>query len=121
MLINRSVLDLVHLVELSLEEDELLARVRFGVDHSLLVLLEGVDNLEEVALAHKELEVLGVSALCIIHTVCVISMKIMASVKPLTFDGFDREHETILVEVLLQGVALVLLQPRVIQRLGVAR
>ena len=83
MLINRSVLDLVHLVELSLEEDELLARVRFGVDHSLLVLLEGVDNLEEVALAHKELEVLGVSALCIIHTVCVISMKIMASVNHL--------------------------------------
>ena len=63
MLIYRSVLDLVHLVELSLEEHELLARVRLGVDHALLVLLEGVHHLEEVALGHEELIVLGVGSL----------------------------------------------------------
>ena len=59
MLIDRSVLYLVHLVKLSLEEDKFLSRIRHRVDASSLVLLEGIDNLEEVLLLHEELVVLG--------------------------------------------------------------
>lgn len=63
---NRSVLDLVHLVELAFEKNEVLARVRLGVHHALLVLLKGVDHLEEVALVHEELKVIRFGPLCAI-------------------------------------------------------
>ena len=61
VLINRSVLDLVHLVELTLEKNELLARLRLGVDNTLLILLKSIDDLHEVTLSHKELEVLRIT------------------------------------------------------------
>jgi len=61
VLIDRSVLDLIHLVELALEEDELLARLRLGVDDTLLVLLKSIDDFHEVALGHEEFEVLGLA------------------------------------------------------------
>ena len=61
MLFDGTVLNLVHLVELALEHNELLSLLRLGVDDALLVLLESVDNLEEVALLKKEAEVLRFS------------------------------------------------------------
>lgn len=69
MLVNRSALDLVHLVELTLEEDEFLALLRLSVHHTLLVLLKGIHNLHEIALAHEELKVLCVTPLCKIGNV----------------------------------------------------
>ena len=59
MFIDRPVLDLVHLVKLSLEEDEILAGLRLGVHNTLLVLLKSVDDFHEVALVEEEFEVLG--------------------------------------------------------------
>jgi len=64
VLINGSVLHLVHLVKLALEEDELFAGLRLAVNHASLVLLEGVDDFHEVALAHEESVVLGITLLC---------------------------------------------------------
>lgn len=64
VLIDRSVLHLVHLVKLALEEDELFARLRLAVDDACLVLLEGVDDFHEVALGHEESVVFGITLLC---------------------------------------------------------
>ena len=63
MLVNRPALHLIHLIELALEEDELLSRLRLRVHNTLLVLLERIDNLEEIALAHEELKVFGITSL----------------------------------------------------------
>ena len=57
MLINGTILHLIHLVELSFEVDEILARLRLGVDDALLVLLKCVDNLEEVSLSQEKFKV----------------------------------------------------------------
>ena len=64
MLVNGSILDLIHLVKLALEEDKLLSSFRLGVDDALLVLLEGVDDLHEVTLGHEELKVLRIAFSC---------------------------------------------------------
>ena len=65
VLVNRSILDLVHLVKLALKEDKLLSRFGLGVDDALLVLLESVDDLHEVALGHEELKVLRIASSCL--------------------------------------------------------
>ena len=57
MLINGTILHLIHLVELSFEVDEILARLRLGVDNALLVLLKCVNNLEEVSLSQEKFKV----------------------------------------------------------------
>ena len=64
VLVNGSILDLVHLVKLALEEDKLLSRFGLGVDDALLVFLESVDDLHEVALGHEELKVLSIAPIC---------------------------------------------------------
>lgn len=89
MLIDRSVLDLIHLVELALEEDELLAGLRLGVDDTLLVLLKSIDDFHEVALGHKEFEVLGLALLS---------------------DRFNGNEKCVLVKVILKGAGLVVLK-----------
>lgn len=58
MLVDGPVLDLVHLIELALEEDEVPGSGGAPVEHALLELLEGVHDFEEVSLAEEELEVL---------------------------------------------------------------
>ena len=63
MLIDWSVLDLVHLIELTFEKNEFFTTLRFGVHDTLLILLESVDNLHEVTLVHKELKVFGITFL----------------------------------------------------------
>ena len=65
MLIDGAVLDLVHLVQLSLELDKLFAALRLSVDNTLLVLLQGVHHLQEVTLLEEELEVFGVALICL--------------------------------------------------------
>ena len=57
MLIDGTVLHLIHLVELSFEVDEIFARLRLRVDDALLVLLKCVDNLEEISLSQEKLKV----------------------------------------------------------------
>ena len=64
VLVNGSILDLVHLVKLALKEDKLLSSFGLGVDDALLVLLESVDDLHEVALGHEELKVLSIAPIC---------------------------------------------------------
>ena len=66
MLINRSILDLIHLVKLAFEKDKLLSCVRLGVDDALLVLLESVHDLKEVTLGQEEFKVFRIASVCII-------------------------------------------------------
>ena len=61
VLINGSILDLVHLVKLAFKEDKLFSSFGLGVDDALLVLLESVDDLHEIALLEEEAEVLRFS------------------------------------------------------------
>ena len=63
MLIDWSVLDLVHLIELTFEKNKFFTTLRFGVHDTLLILLESVNNLHEVTLVQKELEVFGITFL----------------------------------------------------------
>jgi hypothetical protein len=65
MLFDRPVLYLVHLVELTLELDELLAAFRLSVDNALLVLFKSVNYLQKVALRGKEFKVFCIASLCI--------------------------------------------------------
>jgi len=57
MLINRSVLDLVKLVELSLEHHEITSRLRVQVHNIALELFQCINNLQEVLMCKEELEV----------------------------------------------------------------
>ena len=85
-----AVLDLVHLVELALEEHEVAAVLRLLVHEVGLELLERVDDLEEVAVVKEEAEVTLFSLLD---------------------DGLDWHGQRILVKVVLQCLGLVALQP----------
>ena len=58
VLVDRSILHFVHLVELSLKQDEVLSSLRLRVHQSRLELLEGVDDLKEITLSQEELEIL---------------------------------------------------------------
>ena len=58
MLLHRAVLDLIHCVQLALEQVELTGLGGALVQNAVLELLKRVDHLEEVALTEEELEVL---------------------------------------------------------------
>ena len=64
MLVNGAILDLIDLVKLALELDEFLSALRLDVDNALLVLLERVDDLHEVALLEEEFVVLHFTPVC---------------------------------------------------------
>lgn len=83
--------NLVHLVELALEDDEFTAFFRLSVDHTGFECLEGVDNLEEVAVIEEEAEVFQFR---------------------LFDDGFNWEEESILIEVVLEVRSGVRLQSK---------
>ena len=85
---NRSILNLVHLVELFLEHNEVFSLWRLFVEHAILELFESVHNLQEVSLTQEELE---------IFLTCLIQ------------DSVHWEQKCSLFEVLPQGVLLVLL------------
>ena len=57
MLIDGTVLYLIHHVELSFKVNEFFARLRLCVDDALLVLLKCVYNLEEISTSKEELKV----------------------------------------------------------------
>ena len=63
MLVDRSILHFVHLVELPLEQDEFLACPRLRVHQGCLEFLQGVDDLKEIALRQEELEILRLAFL----------------------------------------------------------
>ena len=89
MLPNRAVFHLIHLVELALEKDEVSAGLGLLIDQVVLKLLKCVNHLKEVTVVQEELEVTHFSLL-------------------LNFFGGDCQR--ILVEVVLEGSSLVLLQ-----------
>ena len=66
MLINGTVLYLIHHVELPFEFNEFFARVWLCVDDALLVLFKCVYNLEEVSTSEEELKVFLATLLYII-------------------------------------------------------
>lgn len=57
MFVDWSVLDFVHLVELSFEEGEILGSRRGSVQHTSLEFLESVHHFQEVAVLQEKLEV----------------------------------------------------------------
>lgn len=63
MLIDTTILDLIHGIELSLEENEITSSWGVLVKETFLKLLQSVNNLEEVAIAQEELEILERSLL----------------------------------------------------------
>lgn len=58
---DTAVLHFVKFIKLSLEENEVTARLAFGVHHGLFKFLEGVDNFEEAAMLEEVLVVFGLS------------------------------------------------------------
>lgn len=91
MLLKRSALDLVELIKLSLEDNEFSAFLSvqvhgLGLDH-----LEGVGDLEEVLLLEEEVEV---------------------SLSDFLLQGLQGDHHSLLIEILLEGIAGVVLQPK---------
>jgi hypothetical protein len=58
MLIHTAILDLVHGIELSLEQNEFASSWGILIKEALLELFEGVNNLEEVSVVQEESEVL---------------------------------------------------------------
>ena len=66
MLINGTVLYLIHHVELSFEFDKLFARLRLCIDDALLILFKCVYNLEEISTSEEELKVFLAALLYII-------------------------------------------------------
>ena len=89
MLVNASVLNLVHLVKFRLEENELSGQWAVSIKHAFLEFFESVHYLEEVLLPQEVLEVLQLSLL---------------------YNGLHWNEQSILLEVLAQIVRLVLLQ-----------
>lgn len=63
MLVDATVLDLVHSVELSLKQDELTSPWGVLVEEALLELLKSINNLEEVAVVEEETVILEGSLL----------------------------------------------------------
>jgi len=55
MLVDRAIFDLVHLVQLGLEGQEILALLGIQIDKLLLELFERVGDLEEVLVAQEEI------------------------------------------------------------------
>lgn len=58
MLVDAAVLDLIHSIKLSLEENELAGSWRILIKEAFFKLFKGVHNLEEVAVVQEESEVL---------------------------------------------------------------
>lgn len=57
VLVNGTILDLVHLIELGLKSDKILALFRFNIDELFLELLKRVSHHEEVAMAQEEVKI----------------------------------------------------------------
>ena len=113
VLIDGAVLDLVHLVQLSLELDKLLAALRLSVDNTLLVLLQGVHHLQEVTLLEEELEVFGVALICLHSSEHKLDPLVLTRLTLLlTSDGLDRHEKSVLIEVLFETGGSVFLDPR---------
>jgi len=89
MFINRSVLDLVKLIELTLKDHEITSRLRIQVDNIALELFNSINNFQEVLMSKEELEVFLINF----------------------FDDlFNRIKVSILIEELLQILMRVFLQ-----------
>ena len=82
--------DLVHLIELALEEHKVSAGLRLAIHHIDFELLQSINYLEEVAMIKEEAKVTLLGFLN---------------------DLLDWDSERILVEVVLELGGLVLLQP----------
>jgi hypothetical protein len=54
---DTSVADLVHLIQLSLEQNEITASLGLLVDHTFFELLKSVDNFKEIAMVKEEPEI----------------------------------------------------------------
>ncbi len=63
MLSGRSVLHLIHGVELALELNEVARTGRASVEETLLELVQGIHHLQEIALLQEELIILQVCLL----------------------------------------------------------
>lgn len=92
VVLHRSVLDLVKLVQLAFEHYELLALCGVEVDEVVLELLKGVGHLVEVLLGQEEGKV---------------------AILDLGHDLLNWDHKPVLLEVALQAVVLELLEPGV--------
>jgi hypothetical protein len=89
------------LIELSLEKHKFFSLRRFLVNDSILELLEGVDDFQELAMVEEEVEVASCSLFCLQGIELGFSSLIVRS---LTNDSFDWDQESFLVEVSLQFV-----------------
>ena len=83
MLLECSVLYLVHLVKLPLKDYEIFSCLRINVEKFILDRLEGICYLKEVLLGEEELKI---------------------SVKNLLLKLIKGDHNSVLLEVLLEGV-----------------
>jgi len=88
MLIDRSMFDLVHLVELHFEDMELFSFFMAFLYHMLFELLQSVYDLHEVGSAQEKVEILLISLLD---------------------DDINRQEEGVLLEVRLKLIGLELL------------
>lgn len=58
VLVNGTVLDLVHFIEFGLESDKIFALLRFKINKFILKLFKRVSHLEEVVLGQEEIKIL---------------------------------------------------------------
>ena len=91
MFADGSVLNLIHLEKLSLEDDEVSSLLGIEVNTSFLIFFEGVDDFKEVSLGQEEL----------IITLCYSGV-----------DFFNWVEEGVLIKVSLQGIRLEFLDAK---------
>ena len=90
------------MVKLPLEEDEVFASLRLSVHKSVLEFFKGVNDFEEVLLLQEE---------CIIFSFSLFYFqRIINGGIILTDKGFDWDQKSILVEILLEGRSLIVLE-----------
>lgn len=82
MLLDRSVLDFIKLVELSLENDEVTTSLRIKINNLMLELFKGIHDLKEILLREEEL---------------IIALTDFAN------DLLDWEEQCILIKIILEG------------------
>ena len=90
MLLDRSVLDFIKLVELSLENDEVTTSLRIKINNLMLELFKGIHDLKEILLSQEEL---------------VIALTDFAN------DLLDWEEQCILIKIILEGNLVIFTNP----------
>ena len=90
MLLDRSILDFIKLIELSLENDEVTTSLGIKIDNLLLELFESINDLKEILVCQEE------------SVIAVINFG---------DDLLNWEEECILIKVILEGNLVVFANP----------